>query len=558
MAGTEWDAATAGPGVQVNADGTAERPTAGGGSNYAGIRANAGRSKGKRFFEIDATNTTCSVGVVDVNADVDTLLGSGSDPSQWGFWIQSGSVYYRDTAGTGTEDKGTGGIPASIMGILVDFDAKAMTLYSDGVELFTHALNFANDTELFPAVSMGASSTGIELQTVEPFAYPPAVSFIAWDKPDSALGSKVSGVINYDSSPVARLVRAFSFERLTYDLDGETITESKPLGQTISNAADGAYEIILRNGFPRDVFVVAFDDWGEPFHASEAVSVGDRVRPSENFAGLVYECDGSGNLPATEPNPWPSDDTQSHIIGTASFQVRALGRPMVHGPVTPDVVIIEGPKDEFFDNVTALLHFDGNNGSVDIVDIKGNSWSISGSGVSLSSLRAKFGDTSLYLGGSGHISLGGGAVFGPGDPRYVAGSEDFTLEAWIWIDSTDSSYRDIIVIDKTYDGLIRYGSDIGFYTGSLGFSARNPAPVQQWVHVAAVRSQGTITTYVNGSPCPTPVTSSIPVTKLFVGASTSGSERFIGNIDDVRITKGIARYTAPFTPTDKPFPDEGE
>lgn len=335
MAGSGWNASTAGPGVTLSTDGLkASRPDAGGGGLYAGIRGAAGRKKGQRYFEIDATSTACSVGVVDENADLGSALGSGANPSQWGFWLQYGYLYYRDTSGNGNEDKGTGAVPVSIMGILVDFDAHTMTVYTDGVELFTHALSFAADTVLYPAVSMGTSTVDVELVTKEPFSYPPPSNHIAWDIFDGAILSSISGNMKIDGAPVARQIKAFSYERLVFEIDNTTTQESKPLGQTISDAATGDYEITLRGGYPREVFVVAFDDYGDAFVADAAVTVGDRIHPTTPN-GYTYECTGNGMLPSAEPNPWPTDTEASHAIGTASFEVKPFYRPEAHGPVLP-------------------------------------------------------------------------------------------------------------------------------------------------------------------------------------------------------------------------------
>jgi hypothetical protein len=40
-----------------------------------------------------------------------------------------------------------------------------------------------------------------------------------------------------------------------------------------------------------------------------------------------------------------------------------------------------------------------------------------------------------------------------------------------------------------------------------------------------------------------------------IGANFSGAQTFFGYIDDLRITKGIARYTTTFTPPTEAFPD---
>lgn len=80
-----------------------------------------------------------------------------------------------------------------------------------------------------------------------------------------------------------------------------------------------------------------------------------------------------------------------------------------------------------------------------------------------------------------------------------------------------------------------------------------------WHHIAAVMSAGTLRVYVDGvGGSPTAVSNPLisnasPVT---IGASANGQYPFAGFIDEVRITKGVARYTSDFTPPDAPFPDQ--
>ena len=334
MAGSGWNSNTVGAGVTVSANKLlASRPT-GDEESFAGVRGAAGRAKGKRYFEVDATDSSVSVGVVDINADIDAMLGAGTNPLQWGFWLNNGFLYFRNSITNGSEDMAVGLIAPGILGVLLDLEQHEMTIYVDGVELFTRSILFANNSKLYPAVSMGVGVSDVELITKEPFRYPPLTNYVPWDLFDGSIISSVSGSMKIDSVAVARQIKAFTYSRLTFQLNNIPIQESKPLGQTVSDAATGNYKISLRDGYPDEVFVVAFDEYGEGFEADAAINLGDRIHPTVP-TGYVYECTGSGALPSSEPNPWPTDPEASHLIGTASFNVEPFYRPECHGPIKP-------------------------------------------------------------------------------------------------------------------------------------------------------------------------------------------------------------------------------
>jgi hypothetical protein len=83
-----------------------------------------------------------------------------------------------------------------------------------------------------------------------------------------------------------------------------------------------------------------------------------------------------------------------------------------------------------------------------------------------------------------------------------------------------------------------------------------------WYHVAVSRTAGVVKIFVNGveyfSGANT-LSYNIQNTYVAVGARqlTSGVESygefFSGYIDELRVTKGIGRYTAAFTPPSTPF-----
>ena len=80
-----------------------------------------------------------------------------------------------------------------------------------------------------------------------------------------------------------------------------------------------------------------------------------------------------------------------------------------------------------------------------------------------------------------------------------------------------------------------------------------------WTHYAVVRNGTDILTFANGTLT---TTASIGTVSLYynsadtvvIGGQTSGTSRSVnGYIDELRVTKGIARYTTNFTPPTEPF-----
>lgn len=147
--------------------------------------------------------------------------------------------------------------------------------------------------------------------------------------------AKVSGIVQVDSSPAQRQVRAYGYNPIVHEIDGSTVTLSKSLGHATSDPTTGEYTIDLLGGYGNQIFVVAFDDYGDEFTPDKAISVGDRIHPSEPN-GYVFECTGSGTLPSEEPT-WITDTETSQLYGTASMIARVFYRPMVHGPIAPVV-----------------------------------------------------------------------------------------------------------------------------------------------------------------------------------------------------------------------------
>lgn len=168
------------------------------------------------------------------------------------------------------------------------------------------------------------------------------------------------------------------------------------------------------------------------------------------------------------------------------------------------------------------------------------------------------------------VKYGTGSVFINGTNNYIAtaakpslnlSSNNFTMEAWIYPTST-GSYPVIAAQygsggNQFFWSMGNNNTNLEFYwyaaTGGGGsIVATSAVTLNTWQHVAAVRSGNTITLYVNGTSVNSlsiNATLNAVSTPLTIGSDATGQAYpFIGYIDDLRITNGVARYTANFTP----------
>ena len=137
---------------------------------------------------------------------------------------------------------------------------------------------------------------------------------------------------------------------------------------------------------------------------------------------------------------------------------------------------------------------------------------------------------------------------------------DFTIEAWIHPTALSSNRLIVDTYNTSKAGSYQLywrgtGSSLAFYSQGDGMVLQDPSSssifVNAWNHVAVSRSGTSAKLFVNGIVVDTATNSrdfthGIPVAIGYQQAT--GTNYFAGYIQDVRITKGLARYTANFTP----------
>jgi hypothetical protein len=145
-------------------------------------------------------------------------------------------------------------------------------------------------------------------------------------------------------------------------------------------------------------------------------------------------------------------------------------------------------------------------------------------------------------------------------------SEDFTMEGWVNPSSVSSG---MVIISKHMSGIaIDYEFSITNST-TITFSTTGPVITSRtvptiatgaWHHFAITRSGSTIRMFWNGTQAGTSFTQTISNTAsldITIGCATTNipSGFFNGYMDEIRFTKGIARYTSNFTPPASAFTD---
>jgi hypothetical protein len=242
----------------------------------------------------------------------------------------------------------------------------------------------------------------------------------------------------------------------------------------------------------------------------------------------------------------------TNSVGTGDYSSSALATP------------IDNPPDPYFSDVVLLLHMDGTNGSTTFTDSSSFSRPLTRSGnPQISTTEKLFGGASAYFNGSSY-------VLAPASADFDFSANDFTIEGWVY--NTHNGYSGIIGSRNNQNAhgwclyiqnnVLRTGST----RGSAGYSdvQLHPTPIAQnrWTHFAVVKTAAGYTAFIDGVAGPVLTDGGFqyrPGLDVSIGALASEGEfPFIGYIDDLRVTRNIARYTTPtFDIPDAPFSDVG-
>ena len=199
-------------------------------------------------------------------------------------------------------------------------------------------------------------------------------------------------------------------------------------------------------------------------------------------------------------------------------------------------------------NTKLLIHGDGDNNSTKIFDNSYNKYPLTTAGdVKTKTDQSKFGGSSMYFDGNG-------------DYLQMAYNSDldlgtkWTVDFWVYPTST-STAKFLSTRGSSGDGweISYWGNFVleGFGSNSGAGVTTGTYPINNWYHIAVVTNNGASKMYVNGQE-------TFSVTNNFnwgagshplrIGLPVPYNEPVTGYLDEIRISKGVARWTANFTP----------
>lgn len=231
--------------------------------------------------------------------------------------------------------------------------------------------------------------------------------------------------------------------------------------------------------------------------------------------------------------------------------------------------------DAYFSSVSLLIHADGTNGLTSFVDNSSLASTITtNGGTQVTTTSPKYGTGSALFDGTGdYISVPSSTSLDLGtvytiefwiNPRIIDGIHNFgIMERGIYETGTSTWTELAFAVRLLWLGPVRT-----YFYGTVGNEQYVDTPasltVGVWQHFAVVRNGTTAAIYVNGvsvatiSGLNTPAASTraLEIGRFsFTTSSTPHYEDFDGKLDDIRITKGVARYTSNFVPSPVAFPN---
>ena len=211
------------------------------------------------------------------------------------------------------------------------------------------------------------------------------------------------------------------------------------------------------------------------------------------------------------------------------------------------------------DNYTVLLlHCDGANGSTTFIDSAKGRFGTPVGNAQISNLQSEFGGTSALFDGVGD------SILITSSTDFNFSTTDWTVECWARFAAVPANYSLINIGTYGSSGItliLQADNNLSLMANATNnYTAWTPVN-NTWYHIAAVKTSNKIKLFVDGSQLGSDFADTQnlnPNTNTHIGSIQDGTTYAMsGNIDEVRLSKGIARWTADFTPPTSAYASEG-
>jgi len=328
-----------------------------------------------------------------------------------------------------------------------------------------------------------------------------------------------------------------------------------------SLTAGTQYHLVLTGRFT--ISAVNYVHWGvddyDVVYPDGSMSLEDGTTwvtdPNYDACFEVYISGGAGGNDGTALWDFSSKNMMLGIWGTTLYKMDKSSTG------APDGTWDSVSGGSVWDTYTKLmLHCDGANTSTTFTDEIGKTMTAAG-GAQLSTAQQKFGTASGLFDGTGdYLST-------PDHADWYFGTGDFTIDFWVRFDTLPATTTWQVIVSQyanaanfwriylyntagTYSW--RFGNRVGGSDTIEIFKDSSGLVVNTWYHIAFARNGNNFYWFQGGVQQGTTATDADPIDDnaglLYIGTDTTAANFFNGWLDEIRISKGIARWTANFTP----------
>ena len=383
----------------------------------------------------------------------------------------------------------------------------------------------------------------------------------AWWKYDLGVGiTKVAAQITIDPLSAAGIrVKDWALEGSNNDSTWDPLAT----GQHTNSGASEAFQFSNSTAY-RYYRVTLSTNWGGGGYAVEEFEMMEDAVSSSSSSSSRSSSSSSSSMSSSSSSSSSKSSSSSSSSSNSKSSSSSSSSSISSSSSSSSISSSSSSSSDAYDTYTKLLmHFDGADESQTFYDEYSHAMTANGH-VKIDNAQSKFGGTSAYFDGTTDF------ISTPHSDDWNATTGDFTIDFWIrpsnisanpifvgqsgaqndtnWLTYCYSNGR--VGVGRTGVNEITTAADIINTSGN-------------WYHIAYVRIHSTSTTtiYVNGV-CRASNTTEVwndSSLSLCIGAYANGATCYGGYMDELRISKGIARYTGNtvgttyFSPPETPY-----